>query len=223
MRLIGGAAAAVGLPVCVLLLASSMDVTYETTASLTAAPPAVLREITGTVFSTTAVRGSEGFQPTDLGDVSSVERQVIQSVAGGARTDADVSLSLNASTGDIAVRGSAGNPALSQRLANGFSDALLEYRSTAIRTQIRETEEELWLRRTLLGRRSASDPVYRSLLERSQKLNQISRSGAGGLALLQRAPLPTSRSPNVARDVAAAAVLGLMIALTLLARPLMGL
>jgi hypothetical protein len=209
---------AVGLPIAVLAVVSGLDRRYEATATLSTAPPAVLRNFNAALTQVpNRVKPDAASRLGDIGDLTAVRLRVERRLRLRPEAVDDVSLRFDVATGDLLVTARTSRASSSQRLANAYARELIAYRRAARGRALAESRAELRALGRLPRARRAEETVVR-LRRRIDELRAL--PGSGGLTLGEQAPHPRHvASPRIRRDVTAAAVLGLMLGLTVLGGP----
>jgi hypothetical protein len=214
-RLIAAVILTIGLPIAVLAVVSGLDPRYDATATVSTAPPAVLRDFNAAVSQVpNRVKPDAAARLRDLGDLTPVRLRVERRLRLRPGALGDVSLRFDITTGDLLVTARTSRASSSQRLANAYARELIAYRAAARGRALAESRVELRALGRLPRVRRPEDAVLR-LRRRIDELRAL--PGSSGLTLGEEAPHPRHvASPRVRRDVTAAAVLGLMLGLTVL-------
>jgi hypothetical protein len=208
----------IGLPIAVLALVTGLDPQYKATATVSTASPAALRDFNAALDHVpNRVNPNDAARLSDVGDLTPVQSRVERRLRLRPGAVGDVSLRFDLESGDLLVTARTGRASSSQRLANAYARELIAYRAAAGRRALAESRAELRALRRLPRAQRSQDAVLR-LKRRNGELRAI--GGSGGLTLEDKAPFPREvASPRTGRDVTAAAVLGLMLGLTVLGGP----
>ena len=192
---------------------------YETKAVLIApSPPLLDRYDSLTALGTQPA--PEPIDPAlnrhDLGDVAAVAATVRRRLKlRNDRGTLDVSIDVYAGN-QVTIVARHASAQKSRRLADGVAAGILAQRTELVATRLGAARTELGLVRTLAVRSPSAASRARLLRDRIAGLVQLRATPGAGIDLLQRAAIPTRPvAPRVARDVVFAALLGMLVAVSL--------
>jgi hypothetical protein len=189
---------------------------YETQAVLSAPAPALLAQYSRVI---SAGAGSApnppGLDLADLGDVAG-EVDRVRGALGAAAARTIVSVDTDAKRGEVSVTARDRRPRVARLVADAVAQAIVGQRDSATAQRLSSAREQLKLVDGLAADSPQLRPRALPLRRQIVALDQLRRVPGGGMSLLRAAATPTRPvGPRATRDAVLAAVVGMLLAVTL--------